>query len=611
MVARRCWSRVEEDRVITLIKLCKGVSQLKQVHAHILLHGQSQNNYLAAKLVRSFTELGCLQSARLIADEMISPNAFVWTALIRGCSHQSEPEFRFEEAFSMYTRMRQCSPDIEPLTFTLSSVLKACARALALSEGSQVHANAFKHGFQFDATVQTALIGLYGKCRRMSDAQKVFDKMLAAGVKDVQAWNTMIAGYAEAGDMESASYLFDIMPEWNTFTMVEMIQGYAAIGQIEHARGLFETHVGPGDRNVVVYTAMISGYAKCGNISSARSLFDEMPNRDIASWNAMITAYTHADLPDDAFGLFQSMLNSKAKPNKTTIATIASACAQLGSPNLARALQRYVDLHGSELMNSHTVAALIDLHAKCGDLWRAHELFDQWRDRDLICYSSMIAGFGIHGRSEDAMRVFENLRAAGLRPDSICFVSVLTACSHAGMVEEGRRYFESMTKDHGIAPSAEHYMCMVDMLGRAGLVEEAHRLIAGEMRTRGVRPNAGVWGALLSACRSHANVEVGEEAARRLMEMEPENAGNYVLLSNIYAKARRWERVAKVRAMMRCRGMRKPPGCSWVEVDADAGAGVRRFMTGEVYDPQVEEMLELLAWELKALGYFSKFMELE
>ncbi|KAH7663984.1 TPR-like protein [Dioscorea alata] len=607
MVALRRWSRAEEDQVIALIKLCKAVRQLKQVHAHILLHGQSQNSYLAAKLVRSFTELGCLQSARSIADEMTNPNAFVWTALIRGYSQYDEPEFQFKEVFSLYRRMRRCSPSIEPLTFTVSSVLKACARASALSEGMQVHANAFKHGFQFDASVQTALIGFYGKCRRMPDAQQVFDKMQAAGVRDIHACNTAIAGYAEAGDMESARYLFDRMPQWNTFTLVEMIQGYAAIGQMEYAQGLFETNLSPGDHNAVVCTAIICGYSKCGDITSARSVFDKMTDRDVASWNAMITAYTHSDHPDDALDLFQAMLNSNTKPNKATIATIASACAQLGSRNTARALQHYVDHHGSELMNRHTVAALVDLHAKCGDLQKAREVFDRWPHRDLICYSSMIAGFGIHGHGEEAMRVFDDLISAGLKPDSVVFVSVLTACSHAGMVEEGRRYFEAMKKEHEIAPSMEHYMCMVDMLGRAGLVEEARRLIAEEMCRRGVRPSAGVWGALLSGCRSHGEVEVGEEAARRLMEMEPENAGNYVLLSNIYARAGRWEGVAKVRAMMRGRGMKKPPGWSSAEV----GDGGRRFVIGEVCDTEVERMMDLLAWELMVEGYLSEFVELE
>lgn len=490
-----------------------------------------------------------------------------------------------------------------PLAFTLSAVLKALARLTALNEGAQIHSHVFKFGFHVDPRVLTALLGFYAKCGRIVDARKLFDEMAERGVGDVQVWNTMVAGYAADGDVDSASSLFERMPERNTITWVEMIGGYAALGKMDATRRLFEMCKENGEADRVVCTAMISNYAKCGDVAAARTVFNEMNERDVASWNAMISAYSNAGSAGEALDLFKLMLSGhgggKVEPNHSTIATVVSVCAQFGSPNLANWIQGYVDRCGSRLLNNHTVAALIDLHSKCGDLERAYDLFSKWKHKDLICYSSMIAGFGIHGCGMDAIKVFDSLLKSGLRPDSICFVSVLTACSHAGMLAEGRRYFQIMKDEYCIAPNVEHYMCFADLLGRAGCIDEAYRLITNEMPP-GVRPNAGVWGALLSACRTYSNVEVAEEAARHLMELEPENAGNYVLLSNIYAKARRWDEAARVRARMRGRGMRKPPGWSWAEV---GGGEARKFLTEEVYDGRVEMMLQLLDWELRDQGY--------
>lgn len=586
--------------MVGLVRRCASVRQLKQVHAHVVASGQSQNDFVTTKLVRTFAELGSLDHARAIADAGRNPNVFVWTALIRGYS-LSNSSSSWKEALLSYTQMSR-RPGIKPLTFTLSSVLKACLQLLALDEGTQIHAHAFKHGFQLDNRVQTTLIDFYGRCKCFVEARQLFDKILRCGLMDVHAWNTMIAVYAKAGDMGAARCLFETMPEKNTFTWVEMIGGYAALGQMNSALQMFELASANGEKSPVVNTAMITGYAKCRDITAARSMFDEMTKQDVASWNAMISAYSHAGLNDEALNLFKFMLSTtgqcKVEPNHATIATIVSVCALSGSRSLANWIQNYINHRSAELLNSHTLAALIDLHSKCGDLDRAYDLFRGWKCKDLICYSSMIAGFGIHGYGKDAIGVFDELKEVGLKPDATCFVSVINACSHAGMVEEGRRYFQMMKDKYCIAPTVEHYMCVVDLLGRAGCVDEAYRLITDEMPP-GIRLNAGVWGALLSACRIYSNVQIGEEAMRHLMELEPENAGNYVLLSNIYAKAQRWEGVARVRALMRSRGMRKPPGCSWVEVEGS----VTKFLTGEVYDGRLEMVLELLRWELKDRAY--------
>lgn len=596
--------------MVALVEKC-GCSRrkLQQVHSHVLVSGGQHNNYVAAKLVRAMAELGHLRDARELFDAMPEPSDFLWNALIWGYARPPDSDCSGGkdccwEALRSYGRMhRSRSTAPPPLAFTLSSALKACAKLSAVEEGTQIHAHAFKYGLQSDARVQTTLVDLYGRCRRAADARRVFDRIVttSGGRGDVQLWNTMIAGYHISGDADGARRLFDEMPERNTFSWVEMVRGYAAVGRPEGLHRLLEMLplVRDDVDSVVISTAVITGFLKCGDTARARALFDEMPTRDVAAWNAMISGYSGAGLPEQAVNLFRLLLEDcTVRPNGATVVAAAAACAQSGSAESARWVADCVDRLGVELLNGHAVAALVDMHAKCGDLRRACDVFQLWDTKDLVCYSSMIAAFGVHGRGKEAIQLFGELLAAGLRPDGVCFVSVLAACSHAGLVDEGQRIFQSMRRDHGISPAAEHYVSLVDMLGRAGRIDEALRTIIEEMLPT-VGHHAGVWGALLGACRSHRNVPVAEEAARWLMELEPNNAGNYVLLSNVYAAARRWEDAARVRALMRQRGMRKPPGWSWLEVSGRT----QRFLTGQADEhSELEPVLAVLGWELSGEG---------
>ncbi|XP_019051918.1 PREDICTED: putative pentatricopeptide repeat-containing protein At5g37570 [Nelumbo nucifera] len=602
-LSRRTWSRAEEEQLIRLINHCKDARQLKQVQAYLVVTGQSQNNFLITKLVREFTTFGDLKHARAVVDAVDNPNVYLWTAMIRGYSQQSDSQPCYREAIATYARMhRQESRTMaadQALAFALSSVLKACSGFSALRQGIQIHAHVVKYGYHTEIRSQTALIDFYTKCEFMEEAQKLFGKM---SERDVQAWNTMIAGHAKYGNMNAARSLFKEMPVRNLFTWEVMITGYANLGRMDYAKELFDQLVSDQSRlnsNAIICTAMITGYAKCNDITNARLIFDMMAERDVASWNAMISTYSQAGFFNEALDLFHHMLRiGDVKPNQTTITCVVAACAQLGSVQLAERIVDYIKSHGNRLMNNHTVTALIDMHAKCGNPDRASELFKSWNDKDLICYSTMMSGFGMHGRGRDALKIFSHLQEDGLKPDSICFIVVLSACSHGGLVDEGFQYFNSMQSDYSIAPTADHYMCMVDLLGRSGRVSDAHRIITEAMPP--VKPHAGVWGALLNACRIYNNIEVGELAAKNLLEMEPENSGNYVLLSNIYAKAQRWDKVAKVRALMRNRGMKKPPGCSWIEIDGKT----HKFFISDVRYHQLEMMMQVLASELKAQGYF-------
>ncbi|XP_043697743.1 pentatricopeptide repeat-containing protein At1g08070, chloroplastic-like [Telopea speciosissima] len=277
----------------------------------------------------------------------------------------------------------------------------------------------------------------------------------------------------------------------------------------------------------------------------------------------MISAYSKVGFFDEAVDLFRLMLKMgrDVKPNHTTVASVVAVCAQSGSIELAQWIKDYINSRGSELLNTHTVTALIDMHAKCGD-------------PDMAC----------------KVQELEGQRCSLSQLYDIRF-------RHAGLNDEGKQYFKSMQNDYSITPTADHYICLVDLLGRAGHILEAYRIIVDVMPP--VKPHAGVWGSLLSACRVYDNVEVGKVAGKHLLEIEANNASNYVLLSNIYAKAQTWNEVAKVRALKRERGMKKPPGASWIEFNGKT----QKFLTSDVQDHHMEMIMQVLALELKAQGY--------
>lgn len=439
-----------------------------------------------------------------------------------------------------------------PDKYTFPLVIKACSSKFGLREGSSVHASVIRWGIKDDVYVGTSLIDLYGKCKEILCARKVFDEM---HVKNVVSWTAMVFGYVSVWNFVEAKRLFDLMPERNVASWNALIGGLVKLGDLRSARNLFDEMP---ERNVVSYTAMIDGYAKAGDMASARFLFEEAPDRDIVAWSALISGYAQNGQPNKAVEIFSEMYSKNVKPDEYILVSLMSACSQVGSLELAMWVDSYLSRSQMDLTRAHVIAALIDMNAKCGNMDRAAKLFETMLNKDLISYCSMIQGLSIHGHGSEAVSLFNKMISEGLTPDEVAFTIVLTACSHAGLVEEGWRYFESMQNTYSIVPSPEHYACMVDLLGRTGHLKAAYELLI----SMPVEPHASAWGALLGACRLHSDIELGELVANQLFELEPQNAGSYVLLSNIYAAAEQWLDVSLLRNKMKERGVRKIPGCS-------------------------------------------------
>eukprot|EP01018_Ginkgo_biloba_P006645 Gb_37102 [translate_table: standard] len=583
----------DNDRYVTLLQACTGIKALNQVHAHIFVNGLNLNIFLATKLVSRYAMFGNLENARLVFEKNYKRNVSLWNAMIRAYARNE----LFEETLTLYYQMQRAG--VQPDNFTFPFVLKACAGLSALQEGKEVHYHIVKTGFESDVYVGAGLIDMYAKCGDIDNARRVFDRMCT---RDLVTWSAMIAGYAQNRHADKALILFhemqlaNITP--NSVTLVSVLPACAHLGALQQGKWIHDYLIRSGfESNVFVGTALIHMYANCGDIEIARRVFDKMCKRNVVSWSAMIDGYAQNGQANDALSLFNQMQLADMKPNSVTMVSVLLACAHLGAPQQGKRIHDYIIRSGFE-SDVSVGTALIDMYAKCGNIEMARQWFDKMPERDVVSWSAMIAGYGIHGHGKDALKLFSQMQRTGMRPNDVTFVSVLSACSHTGLVDEGWQYFDCMSRDYGIKPKVKHYACMVDLLGRAGHLDEAQDIV----KKMPLEPDAGVWGALLGACRIHCNIELGEHVAEHLFDLEPENAGYYVLLSNIYASAGRWNDVAKLRTRMKERGLKKPPGCSFIEVNSQ----VHAFLVEDRSHPQSEKLyatLEILAEQMKDAGY--------
>ncbi|KAL0309092.1 UNVERIFIED_CONTAM: Pentatricopeptide repeat-containing protein [Sesamum radiatum] len=376
-----------------------------------------------------------------------------------------------------------------------------------------------------------------------------------------------------------------------------LIDMYLKCGWLDCGRRVFNEMP---ERDLISWTSLIDAYAKGGDMGSASELFDELPVKDMVAWTAMVTGFVQNAKPREALEYFERMQSAGVQTDEVTLVGIINACAQLGALKYANWVRDVAESSGFAPANDvHVGSAFIDMYSKCGCVDDAYKVFKSMHKKNVYSYSSMIIGLAIHGRASSAIEIFEEMVKTDVKPNSVTFIGVLTACSHAGLVEQGKRLFEVMEISYGFKPCVDHYNCMVDLFSRIGQLEEALSLI----KRMPMDPNAGIWGALLAACRVYGNPDVAEVAAKHLFKLEPANIGNYILLADVYAKAERWEDVLKVRKLIRKKGLRKSPAFSWVEGEKGV---IHEFYAGDMTHPRSGEIkgaLENLINRLKANGY--------
>ncbi|XP_027085173.1 pentatricopeptide repeat-containing protein At4g22760-like [Coffea arabica] len=567
-----------------LLKLSLRIKLLKQIHGSILVNGL---DHLEPILIRqiivssgSFHQTHVTQYVKTILNHTqhrdVSPLGYAIRFL---CQHG-----QFQDAVIFYVQLQRSG--VFPNTYALSSIPKAYGKINCKNGGISVHCQVHKYGFASIVYVQTALLDFYSKMGDIKTAHKVFDEMsdrnivswnaiisgyvkfgeleMAQSVfdrmpeRDIVSWNAILLGYAKAGKMDQAYVLFKEMPERGASSWNVMIRGYIDRGNIELARGFFDAMP---KRNSISYITMISAYSKCGDVESAEKIFYEEEKKDQLLYNAMVACYAQNGRPKEALHLFDEMLQPilNIQPDKMTLASAISACSQLGDSNMGSRIESYMGEFGIR-MDNYLSTALIDMHAKCGSIDKAIELFHRLEKKDIVAYSAIILGCGINGRGQDAIKLFEEMIGSNISPNSATITGILSAYNHAGLVEEGYDCFELMQK-YGIIPCVDHYAIMVDLLGKAGRLEEAYELI----KKMPMQPHSGVWGALLLACSVHNNVELGEIAAAKCFKLEPNSTGYCSLLSKIYVSSGKWDEAKRLREAIEERGFNKVPGCSWIK----------------------------------------------
>ncbi|XP_058097873.1 pentatricopeptide repeat-containing protein At1g08070, chloroplastic-like [Magnolia sinica] len=572
-----------------LLDSCKSMKEFQQIHAQIIKEGPSPSNTFATLKAIFFCAIspqGNIDYAKTLFRELQNPNIFSFNSLIRGLSTTKNPL----QAIHLYREMLHRG--LRPNNFTFPFVIKACTESSATQIGVTVHAHVVKVGLESDSYVLSSLIHMYADGKDLEAARQLFD---VCSQWDVVSWNSMIDGYVKCGDLAVARSVFDLMEcrdvvSWNT-----MINGYAIVGNLVESQALFYEMP---ERNLVSWNSVLAAYAKCGDVEGARGIFNEMPQRDVVSWNAMLACYAQSGKSNEALALFEEMQAANVKPTDATIVSMLSACAHLGALDQGARLHAYINDH-KIVIGTILGTALVDMYAKCGSIACATQVFYDIEEKDVLAWNTIISGMAMHGHANESHRLFNEMQEVGVRPDDMTFVAVLSACSHAGMVDEGRRLLGCMSRRYGIEPKVEHYGCIIDLLARAGLLEEAVELI----ETMPMEPNANAWGALLGGCRIHKNIDVGERVGKHLLDLQPHHSGRYVLLSNIYAASDRWDDARKVRNLMKSKGIAKLPGLSMIELKGM----VHRFVAGDRLHPEsdcIYNKLSEISKQLKiAIGY--------
>ncbi|XP_027332534.1 putative pentatricopeptide repeat-containing protein At5g09950 [Abrus precatorius] len=596
---------INADSYVVLLSAFTEFSNLKEgkrkgqeIHAY-LIRNALINVWISIgnALVNMYAKCDAIDNARSIFKLMPSKDIVSWNSMISGLDHNE----RFEEAVACFHTMRRNG--MVPSNFSVISTLSSCASLGWIMLGRQIHCEGIKWGLDLDVSVSNALLTLYAETDYMDECHKVFFLMPEY---DQVSLNCFIGALAtsEASVLQAIKYFLQMMQAgWklNRVTFINILPAVSSLSLLELGRQIhaliLKYSIAPDN---AIENALLAFYGKCEQMEDCEIIFSRMSERrDEVSWNSMISGYIHNGILHKAIDLVWLMMQRGHRLDGFTLATLLSACASVAT------LERGMEVHACSIragLESDVVvgSALVDMYAKCGRIDYASRFFDLMPVRNIYSWNSMISGFARHGQGRKARKLFTQMKQHGQSPDHVTFVGVLSACSHVGLVDEGFKQFKSMSEVYGLAPRIEHFSCMVDLLGRAGDVNKIEDFI----KTMPMDPNVLIWRTVLGACcRSNGrNTELGRKAAKMLIELEPQNAVNYVLLSNMHAAGGKWEDVAQARLAMRNAEVKKEAGCSWVTMKD----GVHVFVAGDQTHPEkvkIYDMLKEIMNKMRDAGY--------
>ncbi|KAG8369013.1 hypothetical protein BUALT_Bualt15G0106100 [Buddleja alternifolia] len=547
----------------TLLKRARTLNHAAQIHAQLITQNYVSTPFLFNSLLNLYSKCGHIFESITLFSASNSKthfddtkNVFTYTSIITQLAHFDLPF----KALNFFNEMR--GRDIFPNHFTFSAVLPACGDATV---GGQMHSLICKHGFEFDVFVSSALVDMYGKSGDMVCARRVFDEM---SERNIVSWNSLIVGFLQNGYYDEAIGVFNrliaedmIRPDQVSFSSV--LSACSNVCRAALGRQVHGVIVKQGlEYLAYVKNSLMDMYCKCGVFDDAEKLFRTIEDRDVVTWNVMVMGFVQNGNFEDACNFFWVMRREGILPDEASFSTVLHATAGIAALDQGALIHNQITKTGFE-KNTCITCSLITMYAKCGSLVDAERAFtENEENHNVISWTAMLSAFQQHGCANKVIELFNDMLKAGVKPDYITFVSVLSACGHTGRVDDGFSYFNMMSQKYDVNPGLEHYACMVDLLGRAGKLHEAKKFL----EKMPIEPDISVWGALLGACRKYGNLDMGREVAVKLFEIEPDNPGNYILLYNMYARRGKLEEANEVRRLMGFSGVRKEPGCSWLDV---------------------------------------------
>ncbi|KAF5727028.1 pentatricopeptide repeat-containing protein [Tripterygium wilfordii] len=576
--------------------LCtKTLSPTKQLHAHLIIHGLHRDVLSGSKLANAYIELGSLHLARIAFDQISRRNLRSWNTIISGYSNSN----RSGEVLLLYRQMRRECQGVD--SFNLVFAIKAIIGLSQLRDGESVHCLAIKSGMERDPYVARVLVEMQVKLGSVEDARKVFEEV---SERSSVLCGVMMKGYLKISKECEVFQLFSQMRSSGLMLDALTLEGLVRASGNVSAVGEGEAFHGLGikmdltNSNAFLHTSLIDMYMKCGLVDLAVKLFEEVDDKDVVLWTSMILGFSKNGKAVEALALFHKMLRESISLNAFTLASILIACSSLGSLNQGKSVHGYMIRNGITL-DVVNYTSLIDMYAKCGCVATALRVFNVMSKKNVVSWSAIINAFGSHGLYSEAFAFFDQMISENQVPNSITFISVLSACSHSGKVEEGWKYFNLMRRDYGIVPAEEHYACMVDLLGKSGKIDDALYFI----NRMPIKPGASIWSALLCACKIQRRFDLAEEVAKKLLSLEDDRSGSArVLLSNVYADVGKWE-MAKNTMMKRTRkGLHKSVGFTSIEVKKKLYV----FTSDDIKackNTQVETLWNYLRAGMKRLGY--------
>ncbi|EPS67476.1 hypothetical protein M569_07298, partial [Genlisea aurea] len=578
----------------SILRLCSInglLHRAQQLHCYAVKACFDSDVFVVSALIDVYAKCLCIAEAAYLFDSITEGrNHVTWTAMINGYSLNGDSP----RAIQCFAAMRAESVDANQYTFP--GVLASCGAVSDHDFGRQVHGCILRGGFAANVFVRSALVDMYSKCGDLRSASKTTEE--TDFDDDPISYNALIHGCVKQGDPTRALSLFKTMHskgmELDEFTYPSAINSLAVTKDAMNGGSIHALVLKSGfEGHTLVCNALIDMHSKHRNLDGAFKLFDSLVGKDLISWTSLVTGCALNAFHEEALELFCEMRkdgNGTIQPDAITVSSCLSSCAELALLNLGQQVQANYSVKSGLETRLSVNNSLVSLYGHCGASEQARRVFDSMEDKNVVSWTALIMGYAQNGEGWKSLQLYREMTASGVKPDFITFIGLLFACGHAGLVERGRYYFNSMAKDYGITPCSDHYACMVDLLGRSGKLDEAEELID----RMSIEPDAAIWKSLLGACRIHGNVDLAKKAAAKLSALEPRDSVAYVMLANMCVSSGKWQDAALIRSQMKSRGIVKEPGRSWLEVKGTIHTFVsedRMHPEAEAIFSKVDEML--------------------